>query len=36
MNYSQTPIDTFTNYQARGIAIIQLPHDALFVRKEAA
>lgn len=36
VNYSQTPDDIFGPYKAKGLEIVELPHYARIVRKEAA
>lgn len=36
INYSQTPDDIFGPYKASGLEIIELPHYAKFLRREAA
>ena len=36
VNYSQTPEDIFGPHRERGIAVIELAHYALYIRKEVA
>lgn len=36
VNYSQTPDDVFDLYRAQGVEIIEIPHYAHSIRKEAA